>query len=422
MVAASAIRTVIEWYNFALYVAASALVINRLFFPDAGQFVRTLAAFATFAVGFFARPFGRFVVTNYSDKVGRKPALVSRGAYGVIDRADRCLAHLRRDRDLSARASRALAAPAALRRCGRAGERYHLHRRVHPLQEARLLHVDPQRSDRRRTDAGCRRLRAGQQAPRGATTLVGLAHTLPRELPDPLRRGLHQAATRRVARLASEQAQATAGPASPGPDLARTRGQHVLRVSLRDRAQRQRLPALYLRPQLHHGHSRPGAERRASPAAPRRSSRVVSAPLFGILADRIGRKPVFISGATFVALFTFPFFFLLRTSRRRPFLAIVASYSISFSAMSITQISFLSELFATRFRYTGIAASRELTVCSSPVRRLLSRAPSSPRRAARRGSSPCTSSSASSSPSSGLRRPRDSERRAGGTRQVSTRR
>jgi MHS family shikimate/dehydroshikimate transporter-like MFS transporter len=76
VVAASAIGTVIEWYDFALYGAASALVINRLFFPDTGQIVGTLAAFATFAVGFFARPLGGFVVANYGDKVGRKPALV----------------------------------------------------------------------------------------------------------------------------------------------------------------------------------------------------------------------------------------------------------------------------------------------------------------------------------------------------------
>lgn len=76
VVAASAIGTVMEWYDFALYGAASALVIGPLFFPNETSTVGILAAFATFAVGFFARPLGGFVVGHYGDKIGRKPALV----------------------------------------------------------------------------------------------------------------------------------------------------------------------------------------------------------------------------------------------------------------------------------------------------------------------------------------------------------
>ena len=74
--AASTVGTIIEWYDFALYGAASALVINELFFPTAGPVIGTLAAFATFAVGFFARPLGGVVIGHYGDKLGRKPALI----------------------------------------------------------------------------------------------------------------------------------------------------------------------------------------------------------------------------------------------------------------------------------------------------------------------------------------------------------
>jgi len=75
-VAASTVGTIIEWYDFALYGAASALVINELFFPTAGPVIGTLAAFATFAVGFFARPLGGVVIGHYGDRLGRKPALI----------------------------------------------------------------------------------------------------------------------------------------------------------------------------------------------------------------------------------------------------------------------------------------------------------------------------------------------------------
>ncbi len=88
---------------------------------------------------------------------------------------------------------------------------------------------------------------------------------------------------------------------------------------------------------------------------------VISAPLFGILAKQIGRKSVFIGGAAFVALFAFLFFFLLGTgSTPLVVLAMVAGYSIGFGTMSGVQDVFLSEFFETRYRYTGIAAAREM--------------------------------------------------------------
>ena len=57
-VTAATVGTVIEWYDYALYGAASGLVINKLFFPNLSPVNGVLAAFATFAVGFFIRPLG----------------------------------------------------------------------------------------------------------------------------------------------------------------------------------------------------------------------------------------------------------------------------------------------------------------------------------------------------------------------------
>ena len=73
---ASTIGTIIEAYDFVLYGTVAALVFDKLFFPDAAPVVATLAAFATFGVGFLARPVGGVIFGHYGDKVGRKKMLV----------------------------------------------------------------------------------------------------------------------------------------------------------------------------------------------------------------------------------------------------------------------------------------------------------------------------------------------------------
>lgn len=73
---AATVGTVIEWYDYALYGAASGLIISKLFFPSMEPLSATLAAFATFAVGYFIRPLGGVVLSHIGDKFGRKPALI----------------------------------------------------------------------------------------------------------------------------------------------------------------------------------------------------------------------------------------------------------------------------------------------------------------------------------------------------------
>ncbi len=76
VVLASLIGTSIEWYDFFIYGTAAALVFNQLFFPNVDPVIGTLAAFATFGVGFLARPLGGIVFGHYGDKIGRKSMLV----------------------------------------------------------------------------------------------------------------------------------------------------------------------------------------------------------------------------------------------------------------------------------------------------------------------------------------------------------
>ena len=74
--AASLIGTTIEWYDFFIYGTAAALVFGGLFFPTISPTAGTLAAFATFGVGFLARPVGGIIFGHFGDKIGRKAMLV----------------------------------------------------------------------------------------------------------------------------------------------------------------------------------------------------------------------------------------------------------------------------------------------------------------------------------------------------------
>lgn len=74
---ASAIGTAAEYYDFFAYGTAAVLFFGQLFFPSHDPLVSTLAAFATYAVGFLARPIGGIVFGHIGDKMGRKKALVA---------------------------------------------------------------------------------------------------------------------------------------------------------------------------------------------------------------------------------------------------------------------------------------------------------------------------------------------------------
>src|SRR5699024_2269518 len=67
----------IEWYDFFIYGTAAALVFGKLYFPYSSPLMGTLLAFATFWAGFLARPIGALVFGHIGDSIGRKPALVA---------------------------------------------------------------------------------------------------------------------------------------------------------------------------------------------------------------------------------------------------------------------------------------------------------------------------------------------------------
>lgn len=77
VVLSSLVGTTVEWYDFFLYGTAAGIVFPKLFFPSTEPATGTLLAFATFAVGFVARPVGGLIFGHVGDRIGRKNTLVA---------------------------------------------------------------------------------------------------------------------------------------------------------------------------------------------------------------------------------------------------------------------------------------------------------------------------------------------------------
>ncbi|MEU6574557.1 MFS transporter [Streptomyces sp. NPDC046805] len=73
---AAALASAVEWYDYFVFGIAAALVLGGLYFPAGNPAAGVLASFATFAVGFLARPLGGIIAGHLGDKRGRKPMLV----------------------------------------------------------------------------------------------------------------------------------------------------------------------------------------------------------------------------------------------------------------------------------------------------------------------------------------------------------
>ncbi|TQK72947.1 MFS transporter [Nocardioides sp. SLBN-35] len=66
----------LEYYDFAIYGAAAALVFPKIFFPEGNETAASIASFATFGVAYVARPIGSFFMGHVGDRLGRKRILI----------------------------------------------------------------------------------------------------------------------------------------------------------------------------------------------------------------------------------------------------------------------------------------------------------------------------------------------------------
>lgn len=365
---AGAVGTVIEWYDYALYGAASALFIGPLFFPGASPTAGVLAAFATFAVGFLARPLGGLIISHYGDRIGRKPTLIATivlmggstvlmgllptyQSIGVF--APALLVLLRLVQGLGAGAELAGATTMIAEYVPRSRRGFYT---AIPnaataagltLASLAFLAVQALPEDQA--------MSWGWRLPFIASAAIFLIAML-------IRRSLEE--TPDFAQERDRAASAPGGTAAAKPpvlELLRQRPREVVLAFLAITGHNANAYVLntfalsYITKTLNMSE---GSGLTAVVLAALFA--IVTTPLFGALSDRIGRIRVFAFGALFVACAAFPFFMLLNTEQPVVVaLTMMMGYGIGFGAMAGAQGAFLAELFDTRFRFTGIAVARE---------------------------------------------------------------
>lgn len=359
---ASFIGTAIEWYDFFLYGTAAALIFNRLFFPTFDPLVGTLAAFGTYAVGFVARPLGGIIFGHYGDKIGRKSMLsLTLLLMGV---ATFCIGLLPTYQTLGSWAAFLLVLLRVFQGFGVGGE----------WGGAVLMAVEHAPEGKRGFYGSWPQVGvpAGLLLSTGVFSLVSM---LPEErlfswgwrVPFLLsvllvgvglfiRRRIHETPAFTQVKSAGQEARMPLLDAicthprslvlAMGARLAENAFFYIYSV----------FALVYVTEQL-----RLPRSTILTGVLLATGCALVTIPFFGALSDRVGRRPVYMLGAAFSALFSFPFFWLLDTQHScLIWLAVVLGLGIGHAAMYGPQASFFSELFGAHVRYSGASLGYQL--------------------------------------------------------------
>ena len=359
---ASLIGTTIEWYDFFLYGTAAALVFNRLFFPTFDPLVGTMAAFGTYAAGFFARPVGGIVIGHYGDKIGRKSMLVL--TLMIMGVATFLIGLLPTYEQIGPWAAAALVLLRLAQGFGVGGE----------WGGAILMAVEHAPAGRRGfygswpqigVPAGLllstavfsvfagmpedQFLAWGWRVPFLLSVLLVVVGMLIRV------RILETPAFAKVKDTAHAARQ-------PIIEVLRTYPKQVL---LAGGARIAENGAFYIYSVfvLVYATQQVKMDQQVvlNGILLGAACELVAIPFFGALSDRVGRRPVYLFGAVVTALFAFPLFWMLDTgSPPVVFLALVIAFVLSHAAMYAPPAAFLSELFGTRVRYSGASLGAQL--------------------------------------------------------------
>ncbi|HEY8615592.1 MFS transporter [Phenylobacterium sp.] len=363
VVVASLIGTTIEWYDFFLYGTAAALVFNQLFFPKADPLTGTLLAFATYALGFVARPLGGFVFGHFGDRLGRKKLLML--SLMLMGGATVLIGLLPTYGQVGALAPALLIVLRLVQGFAVGGE-----------WGGAVLIVSEHGDARRRgfwtswPQAG---VALGNLA--AAAVLAIMAATLSEaEFLDwgwrvPFLLSVVLIGVGWYVRSTVEEspvfrdAQARQ-PAASAPILEaiRTRpGGLLVGAGLRVAENIgyyviTTFSITYLTTEV-------GASRQLALQALMIGAAVqaVCIPLFGALSDRVGRRPVYALGAAGTAVWAFAFFRLLDTGATPAIVTAVVVGLVFHAAMYGPQAAFLSELFPTRIRYSAVSLAYQGT-------------------------------------------------------------
>ncbi len=361
VVTASFVGTTIEWYDFFLYGTASALVFNKLFFPQFDPVTGTMAAFATYAVGFFARPVGGIVFGHFGDKIGRKSMLVT--TLMLMGVATILIGLLPTYDQIGMWAPLLLVTLRFVQGFGVGGE----------WGGAVLMAVEHGAAGKRGFYASW--VQAG--VPVGlllANAVFMLVSTMEEGAflswgwRVPFLLGVLLLGVGMFIRLKiiespvfTQAKSEDAGPRIPVLAVLRDHPRNVL-LAMGARFAENAFFYIFTVLILSYGSQQLGMSKPSLLNAVLVGSAVqlVVIPWFGALSDRVGRRPVYLGGALFLALFAFPFFWMVET--RQPVFVVLAVVIglIGHSAMYGPQAAFFSELFGTRVRYSGASLGYQL--------------------------------------------------------------
>ncbi len=359
---ASAIGSALEWYDFFIYGTASALVFGELFFPKMDPAMGTLAAFATFGVGFFARPLGGLVFGHLGDRLGRKPILVI--TLLLVGGGTFLIGLLPTYETAGVWAPIMLVTLRLIQGFG-AGAEY---------GGAVLLAVEHAPPGKRGFFGSCAAIGVtlGNLL---AVAVFALFSALPHDqflawgwrVPFLLSIVLILVGVYIRARVTETPvftAALSKKKALKSPVLEAVR-QHpreflvVLGSRLAENGLGYLFPVFtlnYLTKTLHMAKSTV-----LTGIMIAYGLSLITIPMFAILSDRIGRRPVYMGAAIFSGLFAFPFFWMVNT--QDPLLvgiALVLAIAVGVQGMFGPQAAYYSELFSTRLRFSGFAFAREL--------------------------------------------------------------
>ncbi len=364
-VAASIVGSVLEWYDFSLYGLAAAVVFGQLFFPEFSPLAGTLASFGTYAVGFFARPFGGFFFGHLGDKIGRRNVLLF--TVLLMGAATFLIGFLPTFAQIGVWAPILLLLLRILQGFGGGAE-----------QSGAVLLVTEYAPRERRGFYACLPFVGITLGILLSAGVFRLITTLPEDallswgwrvpfLLSIVVVGIGIYIRLRVLEtpVFEEVKEAQVEAAVPAMELFRNdRRNFILAFGARmaENGSSYLFQVFVLTYITHLGLSEGVGLTGILLAA---AVGMFTLPVFGALSDRVGRRPVYMGAAAFVALFAFPYFWLLDTEVPvLIWLAIILSYAVGTYGMLSPQSSFFPELFDARYRYSGMALSREL---SAPV-------------------------------------------------------
>lgn len=369
VVISSWIGNTIEFYDFLLYGLASALVFGKIFFPTISPLAAMLASFATFGVGFIARPLGGIFFGHMGDTLGRKMTLmITLGGMGLATFLIGCLPTWDQ---IGIWAPVLLVILRFIQGFLVGGE----------WGGAMLMVVESAPANRRGV-LGAIPQTGGFSGQLLATGIFALITLLPDEqlfswgwrVPFMLsvvlvavgvwmRRRLDETPVFRQVQLQNQQRPAVARkPSSPVVEVLRYQWRSVLLIMVLRLAES--VPFFIATVfAVAYATSHMAVEKQTMLNVVMATC-VLAFPmhaLFGALSDRWGRRPVYIFGALTAAAMAFPFFWLLESgSFGLMVLGYILLINIAHNAINAVQPSFFTELFGPRVRYSGASLGAQL--------------------------------------------------------------